>query len=442
VATTRRHFIQAGAAAAAVAAQKVSANDTIQVALIGAGGMGMGDARYALQIPGVKLVAACDLYDGRLARAKELWGKDLFTSRDYREVLARPGVDAVIVGTADHYHSVISIDAMNAGKDVYCEKPMVQKIEQGRGMIDAQKKTGRILQVGSQYATSVLFQKARELVESGAIGVLNMVDAWLDRNSAIGAWQYSIPPDASPNTVDWERYTAITTKRPWDAKRFFRWRNYRDYGTGVAGDLYVHLLTGLHVVTGSQGPSRVYSTGGLRHWNDERDVADVTLALLDYPKSDKHPEFTMALRVNFASGGERESFGVRFVGHEGVMTVTASTLTLARHPREAEPGYTLGTFPQAVQDAYIRQYRTQYPERSPDADSLRPARQEVFAPPPGYSAHLEHHRNFYAALRSRKPHFEDAEFGLRTAGPALLCNHSYFERKICEWDSAALVRKA
>jgi predicted dehydrogenase len=402
--------------------------------------MGMGDARFAQQIPGVKLVAACDLYDGRLERARELWGRDLFTTRDYREVLSRKDVDAVLIATPDHYHAPVSIDAMNAGKDVYCQKPMVQKIEQGRGVIEAQKKTGRILQVGSQYASSLVFHKAKDLLAAGAIGELNMVEAWLDRNSAIGAWQYTIPPDASPQTVDWERYIAITHKRPWDPKRFFRWRNYQDYGTGVAGDLYVHLLTGLHVVTGSLGPTRVYSTGGLRYWKDERDVADVTLALVDYPKTAQHPEFTLALRVNFASGGQTESFGVRFVGSEGVMEVGYSTLTLTRHPREAEPGYTIGTFPKGVQDAFLKEYRAKYPERRPVADSMRPDRQDVFSPPREHVPHLEHHRNFYAALRSRKPFFEDAVFGLRTAGPALLCNHSYFERRICGWDPVKLER--
>src|SRR5947209_13537449 len=104
------------------------ANDNIQIALIGAGGMGQGDAKYATSLPGVKLIAACDLYDGRLTHMKETYGADTFTTRDYREILARPEIDAVIVATPDHWHSRITIDALNAGKDVYCEKPMVQKI--------------------------------------------------------------------------------------------------------------------------------------------------------------------------------------------------------------------------------------------------------------------------------------------------------------------------
>src|SRR5688572_15000872 len=154
---------------------------------------------------------------------------------------------------------------------------MVQKIEEGKTVIDAQKKTGRILQIGSQYASSVVFHKAAELIKQGAIGELNMVQAHLDRNTAIGAWQYSIPPDASPQTVDWDRFLGHAPKRPFEAVRFFRWRNYSDYGTGVAGDLYVHLLTGLHVATGALGPNRIYAAGGTRFWKDGRDAPDVML---------------------------------------------------------------------------------------------------------------------------------------------------------------------
>src|SRR5579864_3300553 len=231
--TSRRHFLQSTAAAGLLAAQKVSANDRIRIALIGAGGMGSGDTKYELSYPGVELVGVCDIYDGRLARAKEVWGNHLFTTRDYREILARKDVDSVIIATPDHWHSRITIDALGAGKDVYCEKPMVHYVEEGKGVIAAHERSGRILQIGSQYASSLVYQKARELLQAGSIGKLNMVEAWLDRNTAIGAWQYSIAPDASEQTIDWDRFLGSAPKRPFDAVRFFRWRNYRDYGTGV-----------------------------------------------------------------------------------------------------------------------------------------------------------------------------------------------------------------
>jgi predicted dehydrogenase len=414
------------------------ANDNIQIALIGAGGMGQSDAHQSSSLPGVKLVAACDLYTSRLEHCKEVWGKDIFATRDYREILARPDIDAVIIGTPDHWHSRISIDAMNAGKDVYCEKPMVQKISQGKEVIAAQQKTGRILQIGSQYASSVAFQKAKQLLAQGAIGKLNMVEAWLDRNTAMGAWQYSIPQDASPQTVDWDRYLSdLAPKRPFDAMRFFRWRNYQDYGTGLAGDLYVHLLTGLHVVTGALGPTRVYSTGGLRYWKDGRDVPDVMLAAMDYP------DFTLTLRVNFKSSVPRgEAFGLRFVGSEGIMMATMDDVRVSKQPREAEPGYTIDTYSAEQQKLILADYRKKYPARTVAPEELQSNDTMYFPQPHGYSSHLEHHRNFITAVRTRKPFFEDGVFGFRAAGPALLTNTSLNEGKVCVWDAESMTRTA
>jgi predicted dehydrogenase len=445
MATTRRRFLQAttaaglGASQATGAAQteKYSANDRIQIATIGVGGMGMEDTRTALEIPGVELVAVADVYDGRLARAKEVWGDSIFTTRDYREILARPDVDAVIVGTPDHWHSQITIDALNAGKHVYCEKPMVQRVEQGWPVIEAEKKSGKILQVGSQYVSSLIYHKTRDVIQSGAIGKLNMVEAWLDRNTALGAWQYSIPPDASPQNIDWDRFLGSAPKRPFEAMRLFRWRNYRDYGTAVAGDLFVHLLSGLHVATGSLGPTRVFATGGLRYWNDGRDVPDVMLAALDYPETPQHPGFNLALRVNFKCSVQEEQFGFRFVGSEGVLTA-GRKVTVSKVPLEREPGHTIATFPKKVQEKFLEEYRKKYPPVEPTADNMRPQEEIVYAPPSGYDAHLEHHRNFFATLRGGRPPIEDATFGLRAAGPALLCNTSYYEKRIAIWDPQAL----
>ena len=432
--TSRRHFLQSTAAAGLMAAQKVSANDRIRIALIGAGGMGSGDTRYELSYPGVELAAVCDIYDGRLTRAKENWGNHIFTTRDYREVLARKDVDTVIIATPDHWHSRITIDALDAGKDVYCEKPMVHYVKEGKDVIAAQQRSGRILQIGSQYVSSLVYQKARELLQAGAIGQLNMVEAWLDRNTAIGAWEYSIPPDASPDTVDWDRFLGNAPKVPFEPVRLFRWRNYQDYGTGVAGDLFVHLLSGLHFATRSLGPTRVMATGGLRYWRDGRDVPDVMLALLDYPKTDTHPDFTLALRVNFKSGVPEERFGFRFVGSEGVMNTSPAGVTISTTPPEAAPGYTIDTFPKAVQERYLADYHKKYPETHPTADAMRPDKEEKYVPPEDHDAHREHHGAFLEAVRTRKPFLEDGVFGFRAAGPALLSNAAYFEKRICTWD--------
>jgi predicted dehydrogenase len=442
--TTRRTFLQASAGTAALAQaqqQKFSPNDKIRIALIGAGGMGSGDIASSLAVPGVEMVAAADVYEGRLTRAKERWGHHLFTTRDYREVLARPDVDAVIVATPDHWHSQISIDAMKAGKDVYCEKPMVQQVSDGQAVVDAEKATKRILQVGSQRVSSIAYAKAKELLKSGAIGEFNMIEAWWDRNSAVGAWQYSLPLDASPANIDWDRFLGRAPKRAFEPIRLFRWRNYKDYGTGVAGDLFVHLFSGMHYITGSLGPTRVYATGGLRYWKDGRDVPDVMLGLFDYQRTEAHPEFTLMLRVNFVDGGGG-SHVFRFVGSEGVMQVNGDQVILTRQPRESQPGQTAETFSKAMQEQVMEEYRRKYPQLASTPDSLRPKSEERFSPPPGYSDHRDHHRNFIEAVRTRKPVIEDATFGFRAAGPALLANLSYFERRAVEWDPAAMRIKA
>lgn len=441
MATTRRHFLQTSSAIPLAAApQKISANDRIQFATIGIGGMGSEDTRSAMAQQGVKLVAACDVYQGRLRRAKELAGDDLFITRDYREILARKDIDAVVIATPDHWHAKIAIDALEAGKDVYVEKPMVQRIPDGLKVAEAQKRTGRILQVGSQRVSSILYRKAKDLLEAGVIGELNLVEAWWDRNSAIGAWQYSIPPDATPENIDWDRFLGSAPKRPFEPIRLFRWRNYKDYGTGVAGDLFVHLFSGLHYITGALGPTRVFATGGLRFWKDGRDVPDVLLGVCDYAAQGKLPAFNLALRVNFVNGASENS-GFRFVGSEGTIAVS-NHVTVTRVAPETEPGYTIGTFAKATQEEFLKQYRKKYPEVRANADSILPNKEERYNAPRGYSDHLDHHRVFFEAVRSRQPVIEDSVFGLRAAGPALLCNMSQDGQQAYEWDAGAMQVKS
>ncbi|MGA8110954.1 MAG: Gfo/Idh/MocA family oxidoreductase [Acidobacteriaceae bacterium] len=412
----------------ALAAQEpekpVAANDHIQIALIGAGGQGQYDTSVAVKVPGVKLVAAADCYDGRLEHCKELWGQDVFTTRDYSEILQRKDIDAVIIGTPDHWHMRASVDAMKAGKDVYCEKPMIHLYSDGPAMIEASRATGRILQVGSQRVSSMLYIKAKELLASGAIGTLNMVTAHWDRNSAVGAWDYTVPPDASTETCDWPRFLGTAPKIPFNGEHFFQWRKWKAYGSGVAGDLFVHLFSGTHFITGSKGPTRAMATGGLRFWKDGRDVPDVMLGLFDYPEG-----FNLDLRVNFVDGGE-ESEGLIFTGSEGTIEIAGNTVILSRVPREKEPGLMIGSFADAMQQQILAAYR----EKHPPVNALRELGVERYIAPYGYSDSYDHLKNFFASVHSRQPVVEDAVFGFRAAGAALLSNLSYEQKKVVEWD--------
>ena len=434
----RRMFLQSAVKTAAVGAAvtqlhplfaqavKHASGDEIRLALIGAGIQGQHDAGVAIEVPGVKLVAVADCYDGRLRHAREMWGSDVFTTRDYNEILARKDVDAVIIATPDHWHKRAAVDAMRAGKDVYLEKPMIHLYSDGPEIVETARTTGRILQVGSQRVSSVVYAKAKELLASGAIGKLNMVTARWDRNSSTGAWNYSVPLDASTETCDWPRFLGTAPKIPFSGERFFQWRKWHDYGSGVAGDLFVHLFSGTHFITGSKGPTRAMATGGLRFWKDGRDANDVLLALFDYPEG-----FNLSLHVNFVDGGE-ESEGFLFTGSEGLMEIAGNTVTVTRTPLEKEPGYTVSTFANDMQRAYVKQYREKYPLQHPSG----PPAQEVqkYAAAPGYLDGYDHLQNFFNSVRSREPVVEDATFGFRAAGAALLSNLSVERGSVVHWD--------
>ena len=405
--------------------QRFGANDQVQVALIGAGGMGTADATTCRTVPGVKLVAVCDLYDGRLEEAKKRWGSDIYTTRDYKEILERKDIDAVIVGTPDFWHKDISVAAMNKGKHVYCEKPMVHDISEAPAVIDAQNKNKVVFQVGSQGMSSLGNEKAKQLLKEGAIGKLNYAEAFYARMSPEGAWQYHIPEDASTATVDWDKYLSITTKRPFDALRFFRWRNYRDYGTGVSGDLFVHVFSSLHFITNSIGPNKIMATGGLRYWKDGREVPDIMLGTFDYPETDAHPAYNLSLRVNFVDGTGGTNY-LRMVGSEGSMTVEWDKVTLYRNRNiidETDPLLKTKNN-SAAQKEYIYQRKAMVP---PDT--------MIYTAEEGYKgAHFDHHYNWINAIRTKGKVVEDALFGYRAAAPALLCNESYFGNKIIQWD--------
>jgi predicted dehydrogenase len=408
-------------------------NDQVNIGVIGMGIMGFNNLSTSVKVPGVKLVGVCDLYTGRLEHAKEVYGKDIFTTKNYQELLDRKDIDAIIIATSDHWHDRISIDAMNKGKHVYCEKPMVHKLEQGAEVIATQKRTGKVFQVGSQRASSIVTEKAKEIFESKIIGDLVLLEAWNDRQGGNGAWQYSIPTDANAGTVDWDRFIGNAPKVAYDPMRFFRWRNYQDYGTGIAGDLFVHLFTGLHVVTGSHGPNRIYATGGLRYWKDGRDVPDIITSIHDYPATDKHAAFNLQMRVNFCDGSKGSEL-LRFVGTDGVITLGWDSVKVQHNKTAKHPGYggwdSFSTFTEAQQKEYEKWYKAKFPQSKPEV--IEPEME--FKAPEGYDTNMDHHLNFYAGIREGKPIREDALFGMRAAGPALATNKSYFEKKIINWD--------
>ena len=458
--STRRTFLMSAAAATAAASHRpgettasagaFGPNDRVRIATVGMGIIGFIDTACALRVPGVELVAVSDVYEGRRTHAREVHGDRVDAYVDYREILARKDVDAVLLCVPDHWHARMSIDAMKAGKAVYCEKPMVRTVAEGPEVIRAQQETKAVFQVGSQFASSIVMTRLKELLASGTIGKLHAVEARYNRNSALGAWQYSIPTDASPETVDWDRFLGEAPKRPFDADRFFRWRKYWDYGTAVAGDLFVHLLTGIHYATGSIGPTRVVAMGGQRYWNDGREVYDLIMGLLDYPETKAHPAFTLALQTDFEDGGG-DSTLFRLVGTDGVIDVTFKSVKVTRvgiaqaTPQEVLKGYnSVATFSNAQQQAYAAQLAkvgvaaALSESRSAANGNHERGKPESFQAPRGYDERYDHFVKFFRAVREGAPVEEDATFGYRAAVPALLCNDSYRQGKLIGWDPEAM----
>ncbi len=420
----------------------ISPNDKIRIGVIGYGVQGHFDLRTALKVPGVELAGICDLYPGRLDNAKEEFGNEIFTTRDYRELLNKKEIDAILICTTDVWHARMTLDALAAGKHVYCEKPMIYKINEGYPVMTAAKKSGKVVQIGSQRVSSIGYAKAKELLAAGDIGKLNMVNAVYDRQSSIGSWEYTIPKDADASTTDWEKFISITGKKmPFDAKKFFWWRAFKEVGTGVAGDLFIHLLSGTHLITNSKGPESIYSTGQFSYWKDGRNMPDVMSGVMQYPDSPEHPAFQLTLQVNFISGTGGQEV-IQLVGSEGVIQVQGNNITVKHSLMPEAPGFggydSLFTFSKSMQNEMQKDYDAKW---TPEQRKRKTKEDIVFKAPAGYSDHLDHFTNFFDAIRTGKPVVEDAEFGFRAAVPALACNESYFTKKIINWDPVALKLK-
>lgn len=421
--------------------KKITANDKIRIGVIGYGVQGHFDLSTALKVPGVELAGICDLYTGRIENAKEQFGKDLFTTRNYKELLDRPDIDAVLICTTDCWHARITLDALAKGKHVYCEKPMVYKISEGHPVIEASKKSGKVLQVGSQRVSSLGYAKAKELLAAGEIGKLNMVNAVYDRQSSIGSWEYTIPKDADAMTTNWDKFIEVTEKMSFDAKKFFWWRAFKEVGTGVAGDLFIHLLSGTHLITNSKGPETIFSTGQFSYWKDGRNMPDVMSGVMQYPDCAEHDAFQLTLQVNFISGTGGQEI-IKLIGSEGVIEVMGNNITIKHSIMPEAPGFggydSVFTFSKSMQTEMQAEYDAKW---TPEQRKRKTKDDIVFKVPAGYSDHLDHFTNFFDAIRTNKPVIEDATFGFRAAAPALACNESYFSKKIIQWDPVKMKLK-
>jgi len=412
--------------------QKVAPSDRVRFGIIGIGMQGSGLLTGAVTLPGAECVAAADLYDGRHTLAREITGNpNLPVTRKYQELLDRKDIDCIIAAVPDFWHKRVVVDACNAGKDIYCEKPMSHTIPDGFSMVDASKKNNRIVQIGSQRVSSNLCARAREMYKKGDIGEVENVELTLGRNDPTGAWEYPPPFDLSPQTLDWDTWLNDAPKIPFNKERFARWRCWKEYGTGVAGDLMVHLISGMMFTLGwNEIPRSATALGGIFRWKDGRNMPDLHLVLFDY--------HGVPVYVRLGLGTESTELA-RFMGPKGILDT--GEFNMAWTPQEGidlGPSYYDSGFPSKMRAEYEAQW---YAEHSPKL------RQEPIYEQVNYRGHdwddmRPHIWNFFQSVKSRKPVDEDAEFGNHAALACHMANEAYFRGKTVYWDEASKTLKS
>lgn len=404
------------------------ANDRIQVGVIGCGARSQELMAALMSHPGTAIVAIADSYKGRVQRTQENWGPGAKAYPEYHEILARPDVDAVVIASPDHWHKQMCLDALAAGKDIYCEKPLTFRSEEGNEIIAAASKAQRILQVGSQGISGSLQQKAREIIRSGKIGKVTMIRAAYNRNTASGAWLYPIPPDASAQTVNWDQFQGPAKRHPFALERFFRWRCYQDYSGGIATDLFVHLCTTIHYLMDAQAPAKAVAMGELYRWKESRDVPDTLSGLLEYPEG-----FAVNLSSTFNNQSAAEG-SFHFLGTEGTLQLNYGNMQLMPESGVENNRWIVESWPREMESAYYRNPKVRATEVT---DKTRPpvkkAATETWRQE-GSETTVAHCAHWLESLRSRKPFWEDAQAGHRAAACAHMINLSAREERVVKWD--------
>jgi len=411
----RRDFLKTAAFGAPALLRGQNANGKINIGWIGVGTRGYAglDWLKKAEPEGVTVTAICDTYTGHIARAKDrvqtIYGVTPKTYNDYRELLADKSVDAVFIMTPEHLHHDMTIAALRAGKHVYIEKPLAHTIEEGFDIVNEWKKSGKIVQVGTQNRSSSLYKKAKEMVEQGQIGDIHYVRAFWYRNSAPNdpAWRYVVPPDANPENTDWPKFLGPAPKRAWDPQRYFQWRLYWDYSGGISTDLLVHQTDIVNFVLSKTVPQSCMASGGIYRWtdkNDDRDVPDCLSAIYEYPDR---------FHINYSCyfGNVHYGYGEQFCGNEGTIEVLN------------------------------RQDLNFYPEKYRNADSRIASRPEVhmnglrdFQEQDGA---INHFRNFIEAVEGKATVIAPPTVGQQAAISGHMATLSFKNQKKIFWDEGS-----
>ncbi len=397
---SRREFLKkTSGSALAVAASSYSrvmgANERINLGLIGAGGRGTDVLGHFQKNPAIQVVAVCDIYGQRLSAAQQnAPGSAAFA--DHRAVLARNDIDAVLIATPDHWHCAIATDALNAGKDVYVEKPLTRVPEEGPVIVKAARENNRVCQVGMQQRSAKHYLQAKEkYFDSGQLGDITLARTWWHGNS----WHLRKAPaslQTKPADLDWAHFLGPVKWRDYDPQQYFNWRAYLDYGGGQVTDLFTHWIDVVHMFMGKDIPFSASAAGGVYHYKDGRTAPDTINVLLQYPGP---KEFTATFEATLAPG---------ITGDAIEMCGTNGRLWIDRSRYEYYPLH-------AKEPAEV-------------------VKAEVM---PGISDSLtqSHVNNFVECVKSRRLPNGDVLIGHRSAQASHLGNISYLQRRRIDFDT-------
>ncbi|NIP80122.1 MAG: Gfo/Idh/MocA family oxidoreductase [Gemmatimonadetes bacterium] len=390
----------------------------------------------------VAVTAICDLYDGRAEKAMVASAIDVRPEgapanapakryRRYTDMLESGDVDAVIIATPDHWHAQMSIDAEAAGIHVYCEKCMTRTEEEALAMLEAFRGSDVKFQLGHQNRQSESHMKAREIMDADILGDITLIEGTTNRNTPWGAWVWDIPEDAGPDNVDWAQFQQHAGgSAPFSLERFFRWRCWFDYGTGLSGDLMSHEYDAVNMVLGLGIPKSVVASGGIYHFKDGRDVPDVFQAVCEYPDRD----LTFMYSATLANGNYR---GLQFMGHDGTMRLAGSL--------DVVPDNNSTRYEDKLEEGIISPDRPMFTYRPgfKGIDAVTSATAEYFASRGllytyrggrRVSAYHLHIAEWLDAIRNGGTPSCDIEQGFQEAITCHMATRSYLEGRQVEWD--------
>lgn len=408
--------------AAKSAGRVLGANDRINVGVIGVGGRGTYVAREFATVgkgeANAQIVAVCDTYQKRINANKEFHSKDggkCDGYLDYREIINRGDIDAVIVATPDHWHAPIALQAMDHGKDVYLEKPMCHTVDEARQLVATVKETKRVLQVGSQTTSGDQWHQAKRVISEGMLGNVLLSQGSYHRNSVEGEWNYKIDPEAGPdgkgeNYIDWKMWIGNATKRSYDADRFFRFRKYWDYSGGIATDLFYHVVAPMNICWGEpQFPHKVMAGGGIYQFKD-REVPDTFHLIGEYAKG-----HSLVLSSSMANSQHIP----------GLIRGHGATLTMVEHGRfEGFAPFLTLKAERGRGGAYV----------VPELEAKFKGETEIKVPVKETNTMQTHVGNFLSCMRTRQKPTLDVETGARAQVLITMAVNSYREGRVLYFD--------